>query len=118
MMLQQLRKVRNLVFVSSMAALLIACGSNELPGPSPTSGPAETVTLKPAVSPAVPSPTSSPGPAATAPSTAGTVAGASPTVALKVTGKVLDTQGATTNVHDPAMIKDGDTYYLFSTGPG
>jgi arabinan endo-1,5-alpha-L-arabinosidase len=31
---------------------------------------------------------------------------------------VLDLSGAITQVHDPHIVKDGDTYYLFSTGQG
>lgn len=31
---------------------------------------------------------------------------------------VLDLSGAVTQVHDPAIIKEGDTFYLFSTGQG
>ncbi len=31
---------------------------------------------------------------------------------------VLELSGAITNVHDPSIIKDGDTFYLFSTGQG
>lgn len=30
----------------------------------------------------------------------------------------LALSGAITNVHDPAIVKDGDTFYLFSTGQG
>ena len=29
-----------------------------------------------------------------------------------------DTQNAQVDIHDPAMAKDGDTFYLYSTGPG
>jgi len=32
--------------------------------------------------------------------------------------QVLELKGAITNVHDPMIVKDGDTYYLFSTGQG
>ncbi len=31
---------------------------------------------------------------------------------------VLELTGAITQVHDPAIVKDGDTFYLFSTGQG
>ncbi|RYZ05813.1 MAG: arabinan endo-1,5-alpha-L-arabinosidase [Myxococcales bacterium] len=31
---------------------------------------------------------------------------------------VLELSGATTQVHDPHIVKEGDTYYLFSTGKG
>lgn len=105
MIFQWLKKFKTLIFASGMAALLVGCDSNKGLGPSPTASlpPATSTTATPIVTTA---------PAGT------TAAGATPTVALKVVGKVLATQGATTNVHDPAMIKDGDTYYLFSTGPG
>lgn len=32
--------------------------------------------------------------------------------------QILTLSGAITYVHDPAIVKDGDTYYLFSTGQG
>jgi arabinan endo-1,5-alpha-L-arabinosidase len=44
---------------------------------------------------------------------AGTPTGTSPTAAKPPAAQVRQV-----DVHDPAMAKDGDTYYLFSSGPG
>src|SRR3989304_338204 len=37
---------------------------------------------------------------------------------LLIAGNLSATQVKQVDVHDPAMAKDGDTYYLFSSGPG
>jgi arabinan endo-1,5-alpha-L-arabinosidase len=49
------------------------------------------------------------------PSHAGQGSGGEPTPAEPA---VLALTGAVTQVHDPAIVKDGDTFYLFSTGQG
>jgi arabinan endo-1,5-alpha-L-arabinosidase len=40
------------------------------------------------------------------------------TGALLIAGSLFLARARQVDVHDPAMAKDGDTYYLFSTGPG
>jgi arabinan endo-1,5-alpha-L-arabinosidase len=37
---------------------------------------------------------------------------------LLIAGSLLAAQARQVDVHDPAMAKEGDTYYLFSSGPG
>ena len=37
---------------------------------------------------------------------------------LLIVGGLLAAQGRQVDIHDPAMAKEGDTYYLFSTDPG
>jgi len=37
---------------------------------------------------------------------------------LLIVGSLLAAQARQVDVHDPAMAKEGDTYYLFSSGPG
>jgi arabinan endo-1,5-alpha-L-arabinosidase len=37
---------------------------------------------------------------------------------LLVAGSLLAAQARQVDIHDPAMAKEGDTYYLFSSGPG
>ena len=43
---------------------------------------------------------------------------ATPTLDPEISTMIIKTTGAITNIHDPTMIKEGNTYYLFSTGPG
>ncbi len=61
-----------------------------------------------------PTPTSTP---TAAPPTA-TVVQPTATIDPELNAMVVETSGSNTNVHDPTLIKAGDTYYLFSTGPG
>jgi hypothetical protein len=37
---------------------------------------------------------------------------------LLIAGSLLAAQARQVDIHDPAMAKEGDTYYLFSSGPG
>ncbi|HEX8550011.1 MAG TPA: arabinan endo-1,5-alpha-L-arabinosidase [Abditibacteriaceae bacterium] len=37
---------------------------------------------------------------------------------LKTSGRILEFSGEVPRVHDPVLAKEGNTYYLFSTGPG
>ena len=37
---------------------------------------------------------------------------------LLIAGSLFANQPEQVSIHDPAMAKEGDTYYLFSTGPG
>jgi arabinan endo-1,5-alpha-L-arabinosidase len=86
------------------AVLVSACGPETSATPllpDPATAPAATPTLPPATA-TVP-PASS---AATA------------TISPELASRILDTTGFTTPVHDPVMARDGDRYYLFSTGPG
>src|SRR6266508_4241985 len=43
---------------------------------------------------------------------------ATPTLDPEISTMIVETTGAITNIHDPTMIKEGNTYYVFSTGPG
>ncbi len=81
--------------IPSLAMLLLASGcggGNDAPSASVAIAPS------PAPTPAAPSPT---------PSSAPTPSPTSASIALT---------GAISPVHDPSILKDGDTYYLFTTG--
>ena len=41
-----------------------------------------------------------------------------PVFGLLVAGSLWAAQARQVDVHDPAMAREGDTYYLFSSGPG
>src|SRR6266852_8538567 len=73
------------------------------------------LTLLSACSPGASTPTPNRLPPAEAPIAEPTVV---PTSDPELTALIVDTSGDNTNVHDPTMIKEGSTYYLFSTGAG
>lgn len=55
------------------------------------------------------------------PSSATATTATTPTLStedLQLGASILETKGDVAPVHDVTMIKDGETYYLFSTGPG
>lgn len=91
--------------VSLGAALLVAGAC--------AAGPPATVTPSvPVPGASIPSPTAA---AETGPMNSPTP-GAS--VPAQVVERILEVTGSISPVHDPTIAKDGDTYYLFTTGPG
>lgn len=80
--------------ISPLALLLLAsaCGGNDSPPPA-------SVAVVPTPTP-TPSPSPTPAPTPTASPTATSIA----------------LSGAVSPVHDPSILKDGDSYYLFTTG--
>lgn len=84
--------VKAFLLTLSMALLLAGCGGEVTAVPAATPGPSATAT-------AAPIPTLS-------------------QEELQLAAMVLETTGDVAPVHDVTMIKDGETYYLFSTGPG
>lgn len=88
--------MKNMLCATSLLALMLAgCGETASDMPPPSGNPTSST---PAPAPS-PTPTPTPAPTPTPPP--------SGSIALS---------GATTPVHDPAILRDGDRYLLFSTG--
>ena len=60
----------------------------------------------------------SPTPTAAVPTNQVNSSAAQASVSPEVLARILDVTGSISPVHDPAVIREGDTYYLFTTGPG
>ena len=92
-------------FIAVPIVLCLMFSGCAAPAASPTPPPADTPTQENTPTPTpIPSSTPTPHPTATL----------SPDDALRA--MIVNPIGDITYVHDPTMIKDGDTYYLYSTG--